>query len=110
MLAAARITKNLFREERTMLVLSRKVGERLVIGDNVTVVVNKVAGNRVTLGVEAPDDVRIIRGELEIIVRDFEGEAAEAEAEAEAEEEASQCVAAPIGELHFETFLHRSER
>jgi len=47
-----------------MLVLSRKIGERLVIGDNITVVVSRVAGNRVTLGIEAPSDVRIIRGEL----------------------------------------------
>jgi carbon storage regulator len=47
-----------------MLVLSRKVGERLVIGDNITVVINRIAGNRVTLGIEAPSDVRIVRGEL----------------------------------------------
>lgn len=47
-----------------MLVLSRKVGERLVIGGNITVVINRVAGNRVTIGIEAPDDVRIVRGEL----------------------------------------------
>ena len=48
-----------------MLVLSRKVGERLVIDGNITVVVNKVVGNRVTIGIEAPDNVRIVRGELE---------------------------------------------
>lgn len=47
-----------------MLVLSRKEGEKLVIGDNITVVVSRVAGNRVTLGIEAPADVRIVRGEL----------------------------------------------
>ncbi len=47
-----------------MLVLSRKEGEKLVIGENITVVVSRVAGNRVTLGIEAPADVRIIRGEL----------------------------------------------
>jgi carbon storage regulator len=47
-----------------MLVLSRKVGEKLIIGDNITVVVNRVAGNRVTLGIEAPPEVRVIRGEL----------------------------------------------
>ncbi len=47
-----------------MLVLSRKIGEKLVIGDNISVVVSRVAGNRVTLGIEAPADVRIIRGEL----------------------------------------------
>ena len=49
-----------------MLVLSRKIGERLIIGDNITVVVSRVAGNRVTLGIEAPSDVRIIRGELRV--------------------------------------------
>jgi len=49
-----------------MLVLSRKVGEKLVIGDNITVVVSRVAGNRVTLGIEAPSDVRIVRGELHL--------------------------------------------
>lgn len=49
-----------------MLVLSRKVGESLVIGGNIRVVVHRVAGNRVTIGIEAPNDVRIIRGELEL--------------------------------------------
>jgi carbon storage regulator len=49
-----------------MLVLSRKTGEKLVIGDNITVVVSRVAGNRVTLGIEAPSDVRIVRGELHL--------------------------------------------
>ena len=47
-----------------MLVLSRKVGEKLVIGDNITVIVNRISGNRVTLGIEAPGDVRVMRGEL----------------------------------------------
>ena len=54
-----------------MLVLSRKVGQRIVIGDNITLVVNRVAGNRVTLGIEAPDDVHIMRGELEHHQREF---------------------------------------
>ena len=50
-----------------MLVLSRKIGEKLIIGDNITVVVSRVAGNRVMLGIEAPHDVRIIRGELKAL-------------------------------------------
>jgi carbon storage regulator len=53
-----------------MLVLSRKIGEKLVIGDNITVVVSRVAGNRVTLGIEAPIDVRIVRGELHLEIDD----------------------------------------
>lgn len=47
-----------------MLVLTRKVGEKLVIGDQITVVVNRVSGNRISLGIEAPPHVRIVRGEL----------------------------------------------
>lgn len=47
-----------------MLVLSRKEGEKLVIGDNITLVVSRISGNRVTLGIEAPADVKIFRGEL----------------------------------------------
>lgn len=47
-----------------MLVLSRKLGERLVIGDDIVLIVNKIAGNRVTLAIEAPNQVRIVRGEL----------------------------------------------
>jgi carbon storage regulator len=61
-----------------MLVLSRKVGEKLVIGDNITVVVSRVAGNRVTIGVEAPADVRIIRGELRTSEEEAEHPAAPA--------------------------------
>ena len=55
-----------------MLVLTRKAGEELVIGDNIRVVVNRVAGNRVTLGLVAPQDVRIVRGELRETVESFE--------------------------------------
>jgi carbon storage regulator len=47
-----------------MLVLSRKVGERIVIGENITLVVKRVAGHRVTLGIEAPQSVHVVRGEL----------------------------------------------
>ena len=47
-----------------MLVLSRRPGERLTIGEDIVLVVNKVSGNRVTLAIEAPQDVRIVRGEL----------------------------------------------
>ncbi len=47
-----------------MLVLSRKVGEKLVIDGNITVEVIRVHGNRVSLGISAPADVRVLRGEL----------------------------------------------
>lgn len=48
-----------------MLVLSRKVGERIRIGGNITVVVNRIIGNRAVLGFEAPKEVEIVRGELD---------------------------------------------
>lgn len=47
-----------------MLVLSRKVGEKLVIDGNITVEVVRIQGNRITLGLFAPPDVKILRGEL----------------------------------------------
>mgnify|MGYP002623394790 CR=1 FL=1 len=68
-----------------MLVLTRKVGERIQIGDDITVVVTKSSGNRVTLGIEAPKDVRIVRGELAEYVNAFaEEESAEEDAQGEA--------------------------
>ena len=47
-----------------MLVLSRKVGEKINIGDDVFVEVRKISGNRVTLAFKAPRTIRILRGEL----------------------------------------------
>lgn len=47
-----------------MLVLSRKIGEKVVIGDGIVVVVKRIHGQRVTFGIEAPETVRIVRGEL----------------------------------------------
>ena len=89
-----------FMEELKMLVLSRKVGERLVIGGNISVIVNKVAGNRVTLGVEAPDDVRIIRGELEVIIDDFSSE----------KSEVANPLGAPLEGINFDTTGQRTPR
>ena len=47
-----------------MLVLSRKPGEKILIGNDVTLTVVAVHGGRITLGIEAPSSVRIVRGEL----------------------------------------------
>lgn len=54
-----------------MLVLSRKTGERIHIGDNITIEVRRVAGNRVTLALDAPRSLRILRGELAQAAREF---------------------------------------
>ena len=55
-----------------MLVLSRRIGERIHIGDEITVEVRRIAGNRVTLALRAPRDIRILRGELEQAAKEFE--------------------------------------
>lgn len=47
-----------------MLVLTRKVGERIRIGDEVTLQVLEVRGGQVRLGLAAPPDVRIFREEV----------------------------------------------
>lgn len=47
-----------------MLVLSRKQLEGIVIGDNIRIKVVKVDRNQVRLGIEAPEDVLIVRDEL----------------------------------------------
>ena len=47
-----------------MLVLSRKTGERIRIGDNVTVTIVRIGPNNVRLGIEAPRDLNIVREEL----------------------------------------------
>ena len=48
-----------------MLVLSRRAGETINIGEGVTVMVIRLEGGKVRLGVEAPENVRILRGELD---------------------------------------------
>jgi len=47
-----------------MLVLNRKIGERIVIGEDIVVTVVKVQGKQVRLGIEAPVSVPIRREEL----------------------------------------------
>ena len=49
-----------------MLVLTRKLNEQILIGDDIKITLLRVRGNTVRLGIEAPRDRRIIRGELEI--------------------------------------------
>ncbi|MFN9714565.1 MAG: carbon storage regulator [Planctomycetota bacterium] len=47
-----------------MLVLSRKVGDKVVVDGNITVEVINIQGNRIILGVVAPPNIKILRGEL----------------------------------------------
>ena len=57
-------TNNTFKKELTMLVLTRKPAEMIQIGDDIVIKVIKTARGTVKIGIEAPSNVRVIRGEL----------------------------------------------
>ena len=47
-----------------MLVISRRPGESFLVGDNLTITILEVSGDRVKVGIDAPKSVRIIRSEV----------------------------------------------
>ena len=47
-----------------MLALTRKVGERIVIGDNIVLTVVDIKGDSIRLGIDAPREIKIYRGEI----------------------------------------------
>ena len=61
-----------------MLVLTRKLQEKITIAGNITVTVLRVKGQTVRIGIEAPRDIRVVRGELPLeAAKELMGEAAE---------------------------------
>jgi carbon storage regulator len=64
-----------FREDNKMLILTRRVGETVMIGNDVTVTVLGVKGNQVRVGINAPKTIAVHREEIyERIKREQEGE------------------------------------
>ena len=63
-----------------MLILTRRIGETLMVGDDVTITVLGVKGNQVRIGVNAPKDVAVHREEIyERIQNEKAGEDSESE-------------------------------
>jgi carbon storage regulator len=65
-----------------MLILTRRAGERVVIGDDVLVTVMEVSGQTVRLGIAAPQGLPIYREEIWLAVKEENRAAAEAAADA----------------------------
>ncbi len=72
-----------------MLVVSRKVGERILIGDKVAITVIKIGSSGVRIGVEAPKEMPVVRQELAEQLRKADLLAIEAAQQATSENETS---------------------
>ncbi len=55
-----------------MLVLTRKANEQIQIGDDIKITLVRIRGNTVRIGIEAPRDIRVVRGELEEREKQFD--------------------------------------
>ena len=47
-----------------MLILTRRKGEKLMIGNDITITITEVSGNKVRLGIDAPQQVKVHRQEI----------------------------------------------
>lgn len=66
-----------------MLILTRRVGEALKIGDNIDITILGIKGNQVRIGINAPKDVPVHREEIYTKIKDDGRQAAEAPQRAE---------------------------
>jgi carbon storage regulator len=64
------------KEERTVLIITRKAGQKIMLGEDVVVQVIEIVGGSVRLGIEAPRSVTIYREEIWEAVRQDGGAAA----------------------------------
>jgi carbon storage regulator len=68
------IQVNAIRRVLKMLVLSRRLGETLIIGDDVKITVLGISGNQVRLGIAAPKEVSVHREEVYRRIQDEQGQ------------------------------------
>jgi carbon storage regulator len=81
-----------------MLILTRRPGERVVIGDDVLVTVMEISGQTVRLGIAAPGGVPIFREEIWLAVKEENRAAAQADAGALPEGTTSPAASDAAGE------------
>jgi len=81
-------------EEEQMLILTRRVGETVMIGNDVTVTVLGVKGNQVRIGINAPKSVAVHREEIyERIKREQQGES-QGESQGEEPKQSAEYISA----------------
>jgi carbon storage regulator len=68
-------------EAKDVLVLSRKIGERILIGDKISVTVVKIGHGGVRIGIEAPPELAVVREELAVELKRAEQALAAGQAE-----------------------------
>lgn len=85
-----------------MLILTRKPGESLYIGDSVKVTIVEIKGHQIRVGIDAPSDLRIYREEIYLQILEENRQAAEASTASEASIEG---LAAAWKERRFDQIL-----
>lgn len=81
-----------------MLVLTRKPQEKIRIGNDITITVIKTKGKTVRLGIEAPNDITVLRGELEF---DLDSSFSESESEIDTMDSPRTCKATSEPDTRF---------